>query len=212
MSARDAFSHLHDYGKAAPATLSYAHELRKRRGEAVAVPLVPDPARPVEEQGRSRGGHERKRRDREGHASHLGPPLDRRHLDRFAQPSLERRIGDSERAAHHGTGNSAAGADNFRVCPQLCALAQAAGVTPFERITTAPRKSPDMLYTIENMMNQEFQHCAESQLIEVMNMKMHVIQFGLIVNAIRMKLNEIFCSPWKSLHIPARSILKPTPV
>jgi hypothetical protein len=38
-----------------------------------------------------------------------------------------------------------------------------------------------VIYTIENMMNQEFQHCSESQLIEVMNVKMHSIQFALKV-------------------------------
>jgi hypothetical protein len=37
------------------------------------------------------------------------------------------------------------------------------------------------------MMNQQFQHCSESQLIEVMNPKMYPIQFALIVDLIRMK-------------------------
>jgi hypothetical protein len=40
-------------------------------------------------------------------------------------------------------------------------------------------------------MNQEFQHCSESQLIEVMILKMHVIQFALIVNLIRMKWMKV---------------------
>jgi hypothetical protein len=35
---------------------------------------------------------------------------------------------------------------------------------------------------IENMMSKDFQHCSESQLIEVMTLKMQSIQFGLIVN------------------------------
>jgi ATP/ADP translocase len=42
-------------------------------------------------------------------------------------------------------------------------------------------------YSRKNMMNQEFQHYSESQLIEVMILKMHPIQFGLIVNLIQMK-------------------------
>jgi hypothetical protein len=42
-----------------------------------------------------------------------------------------------------------------------------------------------------NMMNQEFQHCSESQLIEVMNMKMHSIQCALIVNLIQMKWMKV---------------------
>jgi hypothetical protein len=41
------------------------------------------------------------------------------------------------------------------------------------------------------MMNHEFQHFVESQLIELMNVKMHRIQFVLIVNLIRMQSNEI---------------------
>jgi hypothetical protein len=41
------------------------------------------------------------------------------------------------------------------------------------------------------MMNKEFQHCVESQLIEVMNMKMLSIQFVLIANLIRMQSSEI---------------------
>jgi glycerol-3-phosphate responsive antiterminator len=44
-----------------------------------------------------------------------------------------------------------------------------------------------VIYTRENMMNQEFQQCSESQLIEVMILKMHMIQFGSIVKSIQMK-------------------------
>jgi hypothetical protein len=44
-----------------------------------------------------------------------------------------------------------------------------------------------VICTIENMMNQEFQHGMESQLIEVMILKMQPIQFGSIVNLIQMK-------------------------
>jgi hypothetical protein len=35
-----------------------------------------------------------------------------------------------------------------------------------------------VIHTIENMMNQEFQHCAESRLIEAMILKMHTTQFA----------------------------------
>jgi hypothetical protein len=52
-----------------------------------------------------------------------------------------------------------------------------------------------VVYTIENMMNQEFQHCSESRLIEVMILKTHGIQFGLIVNLTQKRLSEIACSP-----------------
>jgi hypothetical protein len=38
------------------------------------------------------------------------------------------------------------------------------------------------------MMNQQFQHWMEFSLIEVMEMKMHRIQFVLIVNLIQIKL------------------------
>jgi hypothetical protein len=51
-----------------------------------------------------------------------------------------------------------------------------------------------VIYTRENMMSQEFQHCSESQLIEVMNMKMHEIQFAFIVNLTQTKLIEVSCS------------------
>jgi hypothetical protein len=39
----------------------------------------------------------------------------------------------------------------------------------------------------KNMMNQEFQHCSESQLIEVMKIKMYSIQSGRIVNLLQTK-------------------------
>jgi hypothetical protein len=39
-----------------------------------------------------------------------------------------------------------------------------------------------MIHTVKHVTNREFQHCAELQLIEVMNMKMHAIQFVSIVN------------------------------
>jgi hypothetical protein len=48
-----------------------------------------------------------------------------------------------------------------------------------------------VIYIIENMMNQQFQYCAESQLIEVMILKMHAIQFALIVNLIQMKSMKV---------------------
>jgi hypothetical protein len=41
------------------------------------------------------------------------------------------------------------------------------------------------------MMNQEFEQLKESQLIEVMNIQMHLIQFGSIVNLIQIKWGEI---------------------
>jgi hypothetical protein len=45
-----------------------------------------------------------------------------------------------------------------------------------------------MIYTAENMMNQEFQHFVEEQLIEVMILKMQMIQFVSISKRIQMKL------------------------
>jgi hypothetical protein len=48
-----------------------------------------------------------------------------------------------------------------------------------------------VIYNIKNMMNKEFQHCVESKLIEVMKMKMPMIQFVSIVNLIQMKLMKV---------------------
>jgi hypothetical protein len=48
-----------------------------------------------------------------------------------------------------------------------------------------------VIHKMKNMMNKEFQHYEESQLIEVMKMKMHLIQFVLIVNLIQMKLMKV---------------------
>jgi hypothetical protein len=42
--------------------------------------------------------------------------------------------------------------------------------------------------TLKNMTIQEFQHRTESQLIEVMKMKMQKVQFVSIMNLVRMKL------------------------
>jgi hypothetical protein len=44
---------------------------------------------------------------------------------------------------------------------------------------------------LKNMMNKEFQHFVESQLIEVRNMKMQMIQFVSILNLIQMKLMKV---------------------
>jgi hypothetical protein len=52
----------------------------------------------------------------------------------------------------------------------------------------------EVIYTVKSMMNQEFQHCSESRLIEVMIVKMHSIQFGVIVNLIQMKWMKVFYS------------------
>jgi hypothetical protein len=46
---------------------------------------------------------------------------------------------------------------------------------------------------IQNRMVQEFQHCTESQLIEDMTMKMHLIRFASSVTAIQMKLMKVIC-------------------
>jgi hypothetical protein len=50
-----------------------------------------------------------------------------------------------------------------------------------------------MIYTFHNMTSQEFQHGVESQLIEVMKMKMKMqrIQSVLIANLIQMKLMKV---------------------
>jgi hypothetical protein len=42
------------------------------------------------------------------------------------------------------------------------------------------------IYTNKNRMNQEFQHCLESGLIEVMIQKMQMIQCGSSVNLLQM--------------------------
>jgi flagellar biosynthesis/type III secretory pathway chaperone len=52
-------------------------------------------------------------------------------------------------------------------------------------------KPMKVICTLRDMMNQEFQHCSESRLIEVMIVKMHTIQFGLIVNLIQMKWMKV---------------------
>jgi hypothetical protein len=39
------------------------------------------------------------------------------------------------------------------------------------------KKLMKMIHILKNMINQEFQHFAESQLIEVRKMKMHMIEF-----------------------------------
>jgi hypothetical protein len=60
-------------------------------------------------------------------------------------------------------------------------------------------KSMKVNDTPKNIMNQEFQHCSESQLSEVMNVKMHAILFTLNLNSTQRKLNEISWSHRKSL-------------
>jgi hypothetical protein len=45
-----------------------------------------------------------------------------------------------------------------------------------------------VIHNLKNIMNQEFQHWMESQLIEVMKMKMQMKQFVSIVNLIQMKI------------------------
>jgi hypothetical protein len=42
-------------------------------------------------------------------------------------------------------------------------------------------KSIEVIYKMKNILNKKFQNCVESQLIEVMKMKMEMIQFGIIV-------------------------------
>jgi hypothetical protein len=44
----------------------------------------------------------------------------------------------------------------------------------------------EVIYTMKNSVNQEFQHCLELRLIEVMNMKIQMIQFMSNVNLIQM--------------------------
>jgi hypothetical protein len=45
-----------------------------------------------------------------------------------------------------------------------------------------------VIWKLRNMMIQEFQHFVECQLIEVMKMKIRMIQFDSIVNLIQMKV------------------------
>jgi hypothetical protein len=52
-------------------------------------------------------------------------------------------------------------------------------------------KSIRVIYTLKNMTSQEFQHCVESQLIQVMMMKMHKSRFVLIGIGSQMKRSEI---------------------
>jgi hypothetical protein len=44
---------------------------------------------------------------------------------------------------------------------------------------------------MKNILIQEFQHCLEPKLIEVMKMKMHLTWFALMVKVIQMKLMKI---------------------
>jgi DNA topoisomerase IA len=48
-----------------------------------------------------------------------------------------------------------------------------------------------VIYNWKNMMNKEFRHCMESKLIEVMNMKMQMIQFASAMKGIQMKLMKV---------------------
>jgi hypothetical protein len=48
-----------------------------------------------------------------------------------------------------------------------------------------------VIYTMKNILIQEFQHCLESKQIEVMKMKRLLIQFALIVKVIQMKLMKV---------------------
>jgi hypothetical protein len=52
-------------------------------------------------------------------------------------------------------------------------------------------KSMKAIYTLKNMMIQEFQHFMEFQLIEAMKKKKQMIQFESIVNLIQMKLMKV---------------------
>jgi hypothetical protein len=52
-------------------------------------------------------------------------------------------------------------------------------------------KSRKVIDTHKTIMSQEFQHCLESQLIEVMILKMHPIQFAVIVNLMQMKWKKM---------------------
>jgi hypothetical protein len=54
-------------------------------------------------------------------------------------------------------------------------------------VNLIPMKWMKVIHTLKNRMSQEFEHCSESQLIEVMNLKMQTTQFGVIVNLIQMK-------------------------
>jgi hypothetical protein len=51
-----------------------------------------------------------------------------------------------------------------------------------------------VIHNIKNILNQESEQLKESQLIEVTNMKMHLIQFVSIVNWIQMKLMKMICN------------------
>jgi hypothetical protein len=44
---------------------------------------------------------------------------------------------------------------------------------------------------LQNIPNKEFQHSMESELIEVMNLQMQMIQFVPIVNLIQMKVMKV---------------------
>jgi hypothetical protein len=48
-------------------------------------------------------------------------------------------------------------------------------------------KQTKVIEKMQNMMNQEFQHCVEFQLIEAMKNQRSLIQFESIVNLIQMK-------------------------
>jgi hypothetical protein len=52
-----------------------------------------------------------------------------------------------------------------------------------------------VIYTMKNILNQEFEQWKELQLIEVMNLKMQLIQFASIMNWIQMKSREVSDDP-----------------
>jgi hypothetical protein len=56
-----------------------------------------------------------------------------------------------------------------------------------------------VIYKMKNIPNKDCQHWMKSQLIEVMNMKMQMIQFMLIVNLIHMQLMKVI---YKMKNIP----------
>jgi hypothetical protein len=65
---------------------------------------------------------------------------------------------------------------------------------PRPSATVIQMKLMKVICMIENRMVQEYQHCTESQLIEAMTMKIHLIQFASSVTGIQMKLMKVICT------------------
>jgi hypothetical protein len=65
---------------------------------------------------------------------------------------------------------------------------------------------------LKNLMNQVFQQCIKSQLIEVMKMKMHSSQFGFLVHLLRRKWSKFACRGGKRLQLSTKKTSEQRPI